>query len=316
MTATETKEVIRRLGLGEPPESLSLRRTREGLVDLRGIALGQPPSPGRFRTPGGAFDYAPEKPVFEHLTLDQIDLSGSSLENSYWLDCTFRRVRLDRMRGRGTNFASSRLDSVSFFRADLRNANWGLDRLDGPVISEVHFVGTDMRGTSYGHPLFRNCRFERCNLKQVNFRGSRFEDCVFVGSLDEVIFCGWDRDPEPSVEKIRNPMKNINFSAAELRNVAFSNGIDLSSCAFPANGYVRIPHPRRTFRHALTVIAATWSGPSKEQAETFLDGMLKTHFVEEQPFDVARVRDFEEPPWEPNTGKALLQVLLDASQAE
>ena len=102
----------------------------------------------------------------------------------------------------------------------------------------------------------------------------------------------------------------------ELKYVAFSHGIDLSSCRFPSEGYVRLSQPRKTFQRALKVVSATWSGSAKEQAETFLNLMLKGHYDEEQPFDIVRVRDFEEPPWRPEVGKALFQILVNASQTE
>jgi uncharacterized protein YjbI with pentapeptide repeats len=315
MAERDLQLTLERLGRGEAPESLSLGRTHDGRVDLRGIRLSQPQPGGRFRVRGATFDYVRSKPIFEDLVLDNIDLSGSSLENSYWRNCTFRHVRFDRLHGRGVNFASSNMQSVSFLKADLRNANWGLDGLDGPLLIDVEFVETDLRESTYGHPLFRNCRFVRCKLWRVNFSGSRFEECVFEGLIEETIFNGKDRDPDPKVAAIRNPMKNVDFSKAQLRNVSFSRGIDLTSCMFPSEGYLRIPHPRRTFQRLLATISSAWSGAAKESAKTFIELTLSADFTEEQPFHIIHPQDFLDLPWGREVGEAFLRELITASQS-
>jgi len=214
------------------------------------------------------------------------------------------------------NFASTRIESGSFARADLRNANWGLNGLDGPALSDVEFIKTDLRGTTYAHSIFRRCQFADSNLKDVNFSGSRFEDCVFIGVLDAVTFNGWDFDADSRVAALRNPMKDLDFTNSELKNVAFSRGIDLTSCRFPAEGYVKLPHPRRIYERVLKRIDSEWSGEAKATAKTFVEIMLKSHFTEEQPFDVVRPADFSEPPWDKEVGEALLRELIDTSKSE
>ena len=317
MAIDDLQGVLERLGRGVSPGSLALKTTSDGLVDLRGGKIPRPEVTARFTMAGAGFDYAPSRrPIFEGLELNDLDLSRCHLENTYWLNCAFRHVRFEGLRGRGMNFASTRIESGSFVRPDLRNANWGLNGLDGPALSDVEFIKTDLRGTTYGHPIFRRCQFADSNIKDVNFSGSRFEDCVFIGVLDAVTFNGWDFDADSRVAALRNPMKDLDFTNSELKNVAFSRGIDLTSCRFPAEGYVKLSHPRRIYERVLKRIDSEWSGEAKATAKTFVEIMLKSHFTEEQPFDVVRPADFSEPPWDKEVGEALLRELIDTSKSE
>src|SRR3990172_9320135 len=174
MASVDGKELLERLGRGERPESMGLRRTAEGLVDLQGLRLEKPRPKAKFRVGGDTFDYVPGKPIFEGSSFSHVDLAGAHVEESVWQGCTFSHVRFEHVRGAGVNFASSRMESVSFVRADLRRANWGEDRLDGPLVADTEFIDCDLRGSMYAHPLFRNCRWVNCNLEDVNFGGPRF----------------------------------------------------------------------------------------------------------------------------------------------
>jgi len=310
----DAKEVIERLGRGESAESLGLKHGPDGLVDLRGLKLDKRRPQARFRVGQATFDYLPTKPIFDDLVLRDVDLSGAFLEDSYWRNCSFKHVRLDRVRCRGVNFASSDMDSVSFARADLRFVNWGLDRLDGPVLSRVDLVKCDLRRSTYGHPLFQNCKWVDCNLKGVNFAGSRFEDCTFEGLIDAVWFHGHDHDPDPRIAALRNPMKNVDFSRAELRDVDFSHEIDLTMCKFPEHGYIRMEYPREVHRRAIERIKAAWSGQAREKAIAYLEVMLRDHFREEQPFTLIRPVDFEKSPLGREVGLGIVRELEEAAK--
>ncbi len=220
-------------------------------------------------------------------------------------------LRINDAQCQGINFASSDMDHVTFTNADLKDANWGLDGLDGPVISNVEFVNCDLRGSTYGHPRFLNCHWIRCNLLDVKFRGSRFEHCSFVGLLDKVWFRGWYRDSDPRIAGLRNPMTGVDFSAAELRWPAFTHGIDLTSCKFPSEGYIRIPHPRATYGLVLDRVRESLVGKERQAAVFYLAGLLKGHFRGEQPLDILRPQDLVESPMGRGAAIWILRALGD-----
>jgi uncharacterized protein YjbI with pentapeptide repeats len=307
----DVTRVLKRLGKGKKPERLSLRRTTDGLVDLRGISLDQPEVRGKLHMAGSVFDYTPGKPTFKKLLFERIDLSDSMLENSIWEHCIFRDVRFHKVKATGINFTTSNMDSVSFSEADLRLAAWGEESFDGPTLTNVEFVKSDLRKSMYGYPLFRKCRWNHSRLDGVDFRGSRFEDCVFVGLLDRVWFHGRSKVAEPSVSHLRNRMKNIDFSSATLESVDFSDGIDLTSCRLPTDGYMLIPKPRIVYQRALERVKALWSGEARKKGVYYFEVMLH-HFPEEQPLYILRPIDLLESPLGREVASALIGELEQA----
>jgi len=309
----DAKEVIERLGRGESPESLGLKQLQNGFIDLSGIVVQTTKPMGKFHADGATFVYGPP-PTFENIHLENVDLSRANLAYSLWVRCSFRNVHFANSKARGVNFTSSTMESARFEDSDLKLANWGMDRLNGPLVIDTLFVGCDLRQSMYAHPLFRNCRWVDCNLKGINFRGSRFEDCSFEGLLDEVWFRGHSSDPEPRIAALRNPMKNVDFSRAELTGVSFSHGIDLTSCEFPSEGYVRIFHPEKVYREALRRVQSNWpEGGAKERAMFYLEGMSEQHFPEAQPFTIIRESDFDDWPGAHDVGPRVLKVLKESS---
>jgi uncharacterized protein YjbI with pentapeptide repeats len=309
----EPTKILQRAGHGRPPKEIG--HTQEGLLDLRGLRLPSVRKTGFLKAGGPEYAYSRSKPIFKGLDLRDIDLTGASLDDSYWADCTLQHVKLDDASCNGTNFDASNMDSISFVRTNLRDAHWGIRGVDGPIISKCDFVQADLRGSTYGHPLFRDCRFVNCNLKDVKFRGGRFERCTFVGLLDGVWFKGWQKDDDPKTAGLRNSMEGVDFSQADLRFVGFTHGIDLTRSKLPSEGYIRIPHPRETYAKALERVRGILAGKAREAAEFYLNGLIKGHFNEDQPFDVFRPEDLLESPMGRKAAMVILQAIREVLAA-
>lgn len=288
-------DVIRKLGGGAKPSSLGLGHTSEGYVDLRGVRLPTPTTVAEIETPLGPVDCVRDKPIFRRCTLRKVDMSGASLAGSYWQGAHWSDTKLDRADLRHTIVASGRIEGASFRKADLRGSGWGVYWKAGPVVSDSDFTDTDMRHTTYAHPLFRNCRFINSRLDEVDFRGSRFEACVFEGTLSDVWFRGSFRDPNPLVARLRNRMRNVDFSRAELVFPSFLD-VDLSSCKLPSEGHLRIPRPRLTYRRALEIVEREWTGDAGEKAKSYLGKMLQYQFPTDTPLYVFRPKDLSGSP--------------------
>jgi len=301
--------ILELVGHDRPPKEI--RHTEEGFLDLRGLRLDPVHKEVTLKAGGAEFGYSRSKPLFRSLVLRSIDLRGAFLNDSHWTDCTFHGIKLDGASCEGINFTSSKMDSISFVQTSLRDAHWGVKGFDGPVISKCDFREADLRGSTYGHPLFRDCSFINCNLTNVKFRGARFERCTFAGLLDGVWFKGQQEDSDPRTAALRNPLENVDFSRATLRFVGFTHGIDLTTCKFPGEGYLRIPHPRETYANVLERVRSSLSGEARRRAVFYLSGILKGHFREEIPFDILRPEDLLESPMGREAALGILQAVRE-----
>jgi len=317
--------LIKALGTGTSPGSLGLKIRDDGYVDMTKIRIPLAKAASRteltVRPEGrqrprqiGAIEFVPDRTIFSGVRLERVDFSQASLENAVWEAVHFERVQFDSAGMRTAVFRSGLMKSTSFRRANLRDTHWGSREKTGPEIVECDFSDADLRGATFGFPLFRGCRFSNTKLDGVDLFGARFEDCVFEGRLFEVLFHGKNYFPGNSeVEVLRNTMKNVDFSNAELRWVEFDLGIDLSSCKFPSEGYVRIAHPRRALTRALQEIKSEWTGDPLRRATFFLENILKRYPVE-QPFTILRPQDLVESPMGPDIGAKLVAAIQRASE--
>src|SRR2546425_6718420 len=197
-------ETLLRVCSGVDPSSLGISRLPDGFLDMRTTRLTQPRTVGKAPLAAGKLDlgYAElrrGKTILRGCALEKADLSDSTLDESIWEKVLVRDVRLHGAKLRNVIFGSGSLERVSFFQADLRHSHWGTQEVDGPTITGADFTGADLRGSTLGHPIFRECRFDNANLKDIDFRGARFERCEFAGLLDGVWFHGWYPDKSPQI---------------------------------------------------------------------------------------------------------------------
>src|SRR2546421_85179 len=238
----DTVKLIQRLGRGTKPILLGLNTTSDGYIDLRNRKLPTTEPTGRIPTPAGNLEIVRGFAVFRRLHLRRIDLSGSRIADSLWLNCRLEDVKLDDADARLIAISGGRLERVSLRRTDLSGSAWGLKGHGGPLVSECGFVESNMAQSAYNHPVFRNCRFDTF-LERVMYDGARFEDCTFAGTLKDVWFDRTYGDPNPLVGRQVNTMRNVDFSRARMVSVSFK-GIDLSQVRLPATGHVVISRPR------------------------------------------------------------------------
>ncbi len=307
-----TMETLVKLGQGTNQGKLGLSVRPDGMVDLTGLKFPSPTTVGRIKVqPGGTALIREGKPKLNHCTLTNVDVSRASIGESIWEELDFTRVWMNDAKARDVIFASGSMKEVSFHNADLRDSHWGKGGSFGPVVEGADFEGADFRGSTFSHPLFRECHFVNARLKSVDFFGAAFENCVFRGLLEDVSFHGWDQD-----RRFVNAMKNVDFSGAELRFVGFSNGIDLTTCKFPDKGYMRVPHPQRTYQRALEIVLTEWQGTDKETGRKYLQAVLNNLFREEQPFDLMRPEDLIHSPLGRTVGMGIVRALERASEQQ
>jgi uncharacterized protein YjbI with pentapeptide repeats len=221
------REVWERLGRGQSLDPLDLG-TRNGLVDLRGLAAPSAVPTGRvFGLSGVEVAEARGVPWLKDVRLEGIDfseagLAGLRLERCWvvgcrfddalaenwamwgtrFVDCTFRRARM-----RGSQLgAMAKRRPLDLFRKDIDTA-W----------RKVDFSEADLRACHAG-AHFEDCDFSNAKLEKFDFGDSSLHRCRFAGDLEEVEFAaaGW-RDGADPVETLWD----VDFRAARLRWVAF-----------------------------------------------------------------------------------------------
>ena len=303
---------LRRLGRGTTPRSLDLEYTREGRVDLRGLRFPRAQAEGEVDTALGRFSFG-KVVKLKSVQLERVDLAGASISNSVWEKAGFKDVVLSRADVREVAFGSGKMEGVSFQEADLRGASWGFEGRAGPVLTDCDFSGADMRQTAYAHPYFRRCQFIQARLDEVDFRGARFEDCVFAGRLSDVWFRERFRDSNPLVARLRNPMKNVDFSMAELEFVSFLD-LDLTSCKLPEEGHMKVPRPRAVFQRALRIVETEWSGRARGQASDYLRKMLQFQIRKDIPLHIFRPSDLEASPLGREVATGLVREIARAAK--
>ncbi|MDE2125351.1 MAG: pentapeptide repeat-containing protein [Armatimonadetes bacterium] len=201
-----------------------------GRLDMRGLKLAEPSVVNVQEIEGVEVGELTWYTELERFHWNGIDYTGSTLPALYLIngtveDCVFDDCVFHDLRVWGT-----RLENVSFRRANLRGAALGTME-DGycDTYVNVDFTQADLRRAFSHKSTFTNCIFRNTRLRKVEFWGSNFIDCVFEGELREVIFA---RDAWPPGEFPPNEMINVDLRKAQLRWCDFRR-LDLGRVLFP-----------------------------------------------------------------------------------
>lgn len=185
----------------------------------------------------------PERELtFENATVRGEDFSGRKLDYFGVTNSTFESCRFDRVRLKHCSFGSGRKQSV---------------------YRDCSFDGAKLRMGIGGHYRFERCSFRDVDLWEWFCFEVEIVDCVFTGKLRGVVFNGRvqdsaydplkdeEYDPRVLLGRERNEFHGNDFSGAELLDVGFRTGIDLTKQRLPSGpDYLYIPDGERTFHRA------------------------------------------------------------------
>ena len=187
--------------------------------------------------------------TFDRETFSDADLDQVILRACQFKDCVFVRSSMNRIRMWLTSF-----EGCTFDQCSMREAAIG--GLAGN--SRNHFIGcrfhqVDLSEVASTAAIFGACRFEVCTVRKVDFQWTSFSDCVFGGLLRDVVFSARGF-PELSLPP--NPMRNVDFSGAELREVEF-RCLDLETVRFPDTEHsVLVQQPGMALPRAIAWLSA------------------------------------------------------------
>lgn len=154
-----------------------------------------------------------------------------------------QRVILRRARLVGADFSGRKLVEFASEGSRLERCRFDGTKIDYAVLGSggrlSEYVGCTFDGARIRFGPAGTCRFVGCSFREVDLRDwfcFRVElvDCVFSGRLRKVVFNGRPvTSDRPSARRVRNEFRGNDFSQAELIDVSFRTGIDLTEQQLP-----------------------------------------------------------------------------------
>jgi len=202
------------------------------------------------------------------------DFSHCSFK-SVWLEKNvFKNVKFDKTDFSEITEIQNEFNNVSFFRSKFSKSNLGYNgsKYKKCVFDEVNFTTTEFIRNE-----FDSCSFKNCKLNGTDFNGSSFDNCIFIGELENV----WFRGSFPSefyINKFGNPrkneMRNVSFENTSLLSVNFSNYCDLSTVKSPLFGNYRMYKNWKQKLEKLKIVIKEWPSLQRNKAEIFVYSYL------------------------------------------
>ncbi len=205
---------------------------QDGRVLLRDLKAPKVKVSQSLRVRGKSVHLAKGVAEIDGVRWNSVHFQRSSLQHlrivrSWFDNCSFEDVDCRDWRLWNTRITNSR-----FLRANFRSSLLGGSATDGAnTFENVEFNECDFRDTVHFASTFSNCLFFKTRLTKVDFRGSRFAHCRFVGQLEEVQF---SRTAGSASSFPENVMDEVDFREADFRAVEF-RGLDLDRVALPAD---------------------------------------------------------------------------------
>lgn len=228
-----------------------------GLVDLRGFPFHL-------------------SPKIKNKDFEGVDLSGSSFRGVWLEGCNFKSIKFDHSNLAQLKDHRNQFENCSFLKASFTSAGLGYR---SSSYTQCFFEETDFRKTVFIAARFNSCRFSRAKLKGIDFYASSFDECVFLGRMEDVWFRGCYPSPRDENEfgaARKNMMRKVSFADAELIGVNFTGGCDLSSIILPAYGEYRRYENWRDRLAKLAEVSSKWPVNEQKEAQIFIRSYLES----------------------------------------
>jgi hypothetical protein len=212
---------------------------------------------------------------------------------------------------------------IALGRAGLSHVDFRKARFEKLELSVANFVSCDFRGLKLGErfqpffvtrprSVFRQCRFDGADMRQISPEGTRFErcsfedvrldgwaparaefvECRFAGTLTKVTFTGRPAGPGSmriDPPRTKNEFKGNDFRDAKLVDTVFVLGIDLDAQRWPlGEDYVRLDKfPRRLERARADVLS--WEAGGERTAALAMLQALAQRWQDQREIIALRV---------------------------
>lgn len=262
--------------------------------------------------------------VREKRTLGRVtpwNLFNTSLEDERFPLPSGRRVHIRGARMIGVDFRGSRFDGFAasnalFERCDFRGLKLAgaLFSMEAPTIfRECSFDRSDLRAASPDAARFERCTFDRAKIKEWFSFCGEFVECRFVGRIQTSKFAGrpWGACAEQlQPPRSINEFRGNDFREANLDDVSFVMGIDIGAQLWPEGaGYLRFDRLPERMERARKEIIRWPADEQRQDALAMLDSLLGV-YGDDQPDVFTRKENFLVTPARERVWELLLQPLL------
>jgi len=166
---------------------------------------------------------------------------------------------------------ASQFRRCQFANMAIEQACFGGGTADS-IYSSCTFDGSNIRAIAPGCARFVRCSFRDVVLHEFYCTAVEFVDCIFSGTIRHAFFNGTvPISDQLHVGRIRNEFTGNDFSNADLIDVAFRTGIDLSNQKLPlGSDYLYLPSAADSIRSAEAVVSQ-WEPEARRKALVVLD---------------------------------------------
>lgn len=158
--------------------------------------------------------------------------------------------------------------NCTFVNCEFENGTLGY--LPGAVYANCDFVGIDFQHVDPGVSRFDHCAFESGRVSGWRATAAEFVGCSFTGRVVDSVFFGrpFGAYAKPLAGiRTRNEFVGNNFSAAELEDVDFREGIDLDLQEWPHSDAYAVIHDWPARVAAIAAGRELFSSDSSEVAD-------------------------------------------------
>lgn len=286
------REVLKSLKSKHRISELGLDRVNDRW-DLRGFPFPAPDKVEKIRS----YDMVFGGFNIKHVALQDVDLSYANLSYTSWYNCYFENVAFENSNLDQIHLTCCDFRSVVFHKAKLSNAFLARNKgkRAGSFV-DVQFISSNLSKSRFDFPIMENCEFVDCKLKEIDFDGSRFKNCRFKGLFESGWINGYAIYASTGVlgifntvnpKDFPNKMENVDFSEAELDDVLFQHGVDLTGCEFPSqNKYIIVKRLDKVYSKVTDVIERQWEGENRRVGLEWINNVYYSDRKAGMPMDI------------------------------
>lgn len=184
----------------------------------------------------------------------------------------------------------------------------------GTQVSEYvgcNFDGAKLMMGAGGNARFVDCSFDKTTIQSWFCFEVELIDCQFTGRLRKVIFNGTvPPDRQVDVGRLRNCFEGNDFSQADLFDVGFRTGIDLSKQRLPdGDEYVYLPDAAAAIARARLACDA-WTDPEDKDAVRGVLKVMQEDVADGQKQMLMRADDYA------RRDREAIRKMLEAARAQ
>lgn len=226
------------------------------------------------------------KKIYKNIDINK-SFENARIDNYRFENCQFIKTKFIDVIEKSSNFCD-----CTFIDCDFTNSIIGYNN---SRFTNCSFINPTFKNTNFICPEFIGCKF-KCDLKNIDFNASYFENVIFIGELKNIWFKGGfssrqqEKDFGPSR---KNSMLNVDFSQAVLNDLVFSDDCKLDTVVLPPdNKYIYIKRWREFLRELKIAAKGISDNFVKTELEVF--SVSRGFHAEKQSEYIINIEDIQD----------------------